>query len=153
MLYRAKTPVTKLSSPTVTAADGSGKPSPALDTAIKNALNASSSAETISPKAATIRYDGTTFAPANVTVMQGATVTITDTVGTMWVASDPHPTHTGYDGTPLSEHCKLGYLGAAPFDQCSVGSTYTFVFNKVGAWSYHDHKNYEAHGIVTVVAK
>jgi plastocyanin len=104
------------------------------------------------PMTATVTYDGNSFSPTEVTVAKGGTVTFTDTVSNMWVASDPHPVHNGYDGTSRSTHCAAGYSGAAPFDQCKSSSSFTFTFNKVGSWSYHDHFNDSAHGTVTVVA-
>ena len=100
---------------------------------------------------ATITYNGSSFSPASVTVKQGGSVTFTSATGNMWVASAPHPTHTGYDGTSRGEHCAAGYTGAAPFDQCKAGPSYTFTFNKVGTWLFHDHMNAGAHGSVTVV--
>lgn len=103
------------------------------------------------PMSATVTYDGTSFSPQTVTIKQGGTVTFTDTNGTMWVASDPHPVHTGYDGTSRSEHCAAGYSGAAPFDQCGTGASYSFAFDKVGSWGYHDHVNHAAIGTIVVV--
>jgi plastocyanin len=99
---------------------------------------------------ATISYDGKSFSPSTVTIKKGETVTWNDTSGTMWVASAPHPAHTGYDGTSRTAHCAPGYTGAAPFDQCVLGSTYTFTFDKVGTWPYHDHMNATAFGKVVV---
>ncbi|OGG53859.1 hypothetical protein A3C20_03470 [Candidatus Kaiserbacteria bacterium RIFCSPHIGHO2_02_FULL_55_25] len=100
---------------------------------------------------ATVTYDGSSYSPASVTIKQGGSVTFTSTAGDMWVASAPHPEHTGYSGTSRSEHCAAGYTGAAPFDQCIAGTTYTFTFNKVGTWKYHNHSNSSAFGSVTVV--
>jgi len=100
---------------------------------------------------ATVTYDGSSYSPASVTIKQGGTVTFTSSVSTMWVASGPHPTHTKYDDTARDVHCVAGYSGAAPFDQCIAGTTYTFTFNKVGTWPFHDHANATAFGSVTVV--
>ena len=103
------------------------------------------------PMTATVTFDGTSYSPASVTIKQGGSVTFTSTAGNMWVASAPHPAHTGYDGTDRSTHCATGYTGAAPFDQCVAGTSYTFTFNKVGTWKYHNHSNSSAFGSVTVV--
>jgi hypothetical protein len=70
----------------------------------------------------------------------------------MWVASDPHPVHTGYDGTSRSQHCAAGYTGPAPFDECGAGTSYTFTFDKTGTWGYHDHISDESSGTVVVTA-
>jgi plastocyanin len=110
--------------------------------------NASSSA----PMSATVTYDGTAFSPSTVTIMQGGTVTWIDTNGQMWVASNPHPIHNGYDGTTKQQHCAPGYAGPAPFDACAGGTSFSFTFDKVGSWGYHDHLNDSVEGVVNVVA-
>lgn len=66
------------------------------------------------PMSATVTYNGSSFSPSSVTIARGGTVTFTSTGPTMWVASAPHPTHEGYDGTTRSQHCAAGYSGAAP---------------------------------------
>lgn len=68
----------------------------------------------------------------------------------MWVASAMHPAHTGYDDTSKDQHCADGYAGAAPFDQCGSGASYSFTFAKSGTWGYHDHRNASAHGTIIV---
>jgi plastocyanin len=90
------------------------------------------------PGAVTVNYSDAGFSPATITVKQGTKVTFVNT-GTknMWVAADEHPTHTEYDGTSRTEHCATGTNTS--FDQCVVGKTYTFAFNKVGTWEYHNH--------------
>jgi plastocyanin len=100
---------------------------------------------------ATVTYDGKSFSPSTVTIKKGGTVTFTSTVSSMWVASAPHPAHTGYDGTSRQQHCAAGYSGPAPFDQCKSGTSYSFTFGKVGTWPYHDHANSSAFGKVVVV--
>lgn len=102
------------------------------------------------PMAATVTYDGTSFTPATVTIARGGAVTFVDTAGVMWVASDPHPIHNGYDGTTQSQHCIAGYTGSAPFDQCGAGQSFTFIFTRTGSWGYHDHRNHTATGTVVV---
>jgi len=99
---------------------------------------------------ATVSYDGSSFSPASITIAKGGTVTFTDTAGSMWVASNQHPSHTLYDGTSRAQHCSAGYSGSAPFDQCGPGSTFSFTFNKAGTWDYHDHLNAGAQGTVVV---
>ena len=103
------------------------------------------------PSSAAITYNGSSFSPSQVTIKKGGTVTFTSTVPTMWVASGPHPAHTGYDSTSRSEHCAAGYAGAAPFDQCRAGTSYTYTFTKVGTWPFHDHITEGVFGKVTVV--
>jgi plastocyanin len=104
------------------------------------------------PMKATVMFNGSGFSPASVTVAQGGTVTWTSTNGDLWIASDPHPIHNGYDGTTMQQHCSPGYTGATPFDQCTGATSYSFTFNKVGTWGYHDHLDSGIRGSVTVVA-
>ncbi len=100
------------------------------------------------PMTATVTYDGKKFSPASVTIAKGGTITFTDSVGKMWVASTQHPTHTEYDGTSRQQHCAAG---ATPsFDQCIPGSSYSFSFAKSGSFDYHDHINPAAYGKVIV---
>ncbi len=102
------------------------------------------------PLSASVTYNGSSFSPSTVTIAQGGTVTFTSTAGAMWVASGPHPIHNSYDGTTMQQHCAPGYIGAAPFDQCSPGTSFTFTFNNVGSWGYHDHLNASVQGTVIV---
>lgn len=81
---------------------------------------------------------GGTFSPAVVTVKVGDTVTWTNEGdSSAWVASDPHPVHTGY----------LGFDAKAPI---GPGGTYSFTFEKAGSWNYHNHLHPEAKGTVIV---
>lgn len=105
---------------------------------------------TSAPMSATVAFNGDAFSPSTVTIAQGGTVTFVSSAGNMWVASNPHPIHNGYDGTTLQQHCAAGYTGAAPFDQCSGGTSFTFTFNKTGTWGYHDHLNPGITGTVIV---
>lgn len=81
------------------------------------------------------------FSPATVTVKKGTVVTFknTDTVG-HWPASAPHPTHTDY---PQFD----------PKKTIAAGQSWSFTFDKVGSWKYHDHLNATGYGFgaVTVV--
>lgn len=98
----------------------------------------------------TVTYNGSTFSPASVTIQKGGTVHFVSTSGGMWVASDVHPSHTDYDGTSRAVHCAAGYTGAAPFDQCASGTSYSFTFTKTGTFTYHDHMNAGVKGTVIV---
>lgn len=136
--------------------DGTSLATDAVDDAGGNATSSTAAAGTASEQSegaamsAAVTYNGTSFSPSTVTVKLGGTVTWTDTSGQMWVASDPHPIHNGYDGTTRQEHCAPGYTGATPFDECTPGATYSFTFTKSGSWGYHDHLNHSALGTVVV---
>lgn len=102
------------------------------------------------PMSATVTYTTDGFAPKAVTIKKGGTVTwLNQGGGNMWVGAASHPTHTSYSGTTLAEHCG----GTAPdsFDQCENGETYSFTFDKVGTWYYHNHSRASHFGSVVVV--
>ncbi|HEX7456205.1 MAG TPA: cupredoxin domain-containing protein [Candidatus Nanoarchaeia archaeon] len=74
-----------------------------------------------------ITKDG--FSPATISVNKGATITWTNKdTAPHWVASDPHPTHTGLAGFDSGENT-------------SQGETYSFTFEKSGTFTYHDEPN------------
>lgn len=102
------------------------------------------------PMFATVTYDGTSFSPASVTIKKGGTVTWNNEgTAEMWVASAQHPNHTIYSGTSRTGHCPD--TSKTAFDQCAGGNNYTFKFDKVGTWNYHDHLSSTAFASVTVV--
>jgi len=108
-----------------------------------------------SPKSATVTYTDQGFSPSEVTVAKGGRVTfINQSSRKMWVGSNVHPLHTGYDGTPTQQHCAAG---ATPsFDECAAvpaGGTYSFVFEKTGSWGYHNHALSSDGGVVIVTAQ
>lgn len=102
----------------------------------------------------TVTYTDQGFAPASVTVAPGMKVVfVNQSSGGMWVASGVHPSHAVYSGTTLREHCPD--TANTAFDSCSAvppGSSYSFTFEKVGTWGYHDHLNASRTGSVTVTA-
>lgn len=85
-----------------------------------------------------VEYGDNGFAPQILTVKVNTGVTFVNTgSGSMWVASNPHPTH---DILP-------------DFDQKqSVGKngTYTYTFGAVGTWIYHNHMSPGHTGTVIV---
>jgi len=102
------------------------------------------------PMSATVTYTANGFASSAVTIKKGGTVTwVNEGEGTMWVAAASHPTHTSYSGTTLSEHCDN--TTETSFDQCQNGGIYSFTFDKVGKWNYHNHSRASHFGSVTVV--
>lgn len=88
------------------------------------------------PLTATVEYTGSGFAPQNVTIRLGGTVTWVNKTGSLWVASNPHPSHTDLPG--LSS-------GTIP-----MNGTYAFTFNQAGTWGYHNHLSAGFGGTVTV---
>lgn len=85
-----------------------------------------------------VSYTANGFEPNTISIKAGQTVTWTNKDSDdVWVASNPHPTHTDYPG----------------FDELksmSNGQTYSFTFTKVGKWGYHNHLNPSQQGTVIV---
>ena len=125
-----------LESPASTEMSG-GSPSqtPAVPT-IPTSPVASSSL--LVPKTWTAEYTSSGFVPAAITIEKGDTVTWVNKESVfVWPASDPHPTHTVYPGFDAKR-------------ALATGETYSFTFDKIGTWGYHDHTNSAAKGTVTV---
>ncbi|MFB6203367.1 MAG: hypothetical protein ABEK01_02645 [Candidatus Nanohaloarchaea archaeon] len=87
-----------------------------------------------------INYTSDGFSPERVTVDKGDTVKWVARSGSMWVASNDHPTHREY-----------GTEGGEPvFDQQGAGKVYYFAFNRTGTWEYHNHRAPYHQGVVVV---
>lgn len=91
-------------------------------------------------------YTDSGFSPAVLTVKVGTTVTFLNGASdAMRIASNPHPVHTGYPTTG-------GCVGST-FDAChniDPGSSWTFTFDKVGTWGFHNHLNPVEMGTIVV---
>jgi plastocyanin len=91
------------------------------------------------PKTGTVTYTDSGFAPKTLIIAKGGTVTfINKSTQNMWVASDPHPTHTGYPGFDAKK-------------SVANGAVYTFTFDKVGSWNYHNHVSSPQHSGTIIV--
>jgi plastocyanin len=113
-------------------------------------LGADVNAGVTTGKTVKVTLTATGFSPKSITIKKGDTVTWTNTgSGQMWIASANHPTHTVYDGTNLQQHCGTP-SAESPFDECKAGNTYSFTFDKVGSWNYHNHTNASQFGTVVV---
>ncbi len=101
---------------------------------------------------AVITYTDSGFSPNTLTVKAGTTATFKNQSSEpFWPASNVHPSHMAYDGTSMAEHCQNPTSNA--FDACvgvQPGASWTFTFNKIGTWSYHDHLNPGMRGSITV---
>lgn len=86
----------------------------------------------------TVTFTDSGFQPEALQVTTGTTVTFENNSSRdMWVASDPHPSHTD-----LPDFDTL--RGYAP------GEAYSYTFDEPGEWGYHDHlRSFDA-GIVIV---
>lgn len=89
------------------------------------------------------------FTPDNLSIKVGDTVKfINNSSDRMWVASDIHPSHELYSGTTLREHCPDTVEMA--FDQCGAGKEYSFTFNQIGNWKFHNHARARMGGVIVV---
>ncbi len=105
-------------------------------------------------KTQSVAYTAEGFSPKSITVTQGTTVTFTNaSVNRMWVGAAMHPTHEAYDGTTTKEHCANGVATNGTFDQChavEMDGSWSYTFNKVGSWNYHNHSRASDFGTVIV---
>ncbi len=91
------------------------------------------------------------FSPSTLTVAKGTTVEFKNTVSRKsWPASNSHPTHTEYPGSGINK-CKLS--PETIFDACKSlkeGESFSFTFDEVGTWGFHDHLKPAFTGTITV---
>ncbi|MBI2013802.1 MAG: hypothetical protein HYS87_03185 [Candidatus Colwellbacteria bacterium] len=92
------------------------------------------------------------FNPEEITISRGTTVTFNN-VGTSqhWPASNIHPTHRVYPGSDI-EKCGTPEETNI-FDACkplAPGTSWSFTFDEVGRWVYHDHLRSGLGGVITV---
>lgn len=84
-----------------------------------------------------VTYTNDGFIPKEIEILEGETIEfINQSDGEMWVASAQHPTHTVYP-KKSDDDC----LGSS-FDACKSmanGVLWSFTFNEVGEWEYHNH--------------
>ncbi|HEY4694792.1 MAG TPA: hypothetical protein VIH52_02400 [Candidatus Nanoarchaeia archaeon] len=86
----------------------------------------------------TVHISKSGFSPQEVTPKKGQTVRwVNDDQTLHWPASNPHPTHELY-------------LGFDPGEPISPGGEWSFKFNNLGEWRYHDHLQPDKFGLVKV---
>jgi|SRR3989344_3270032 len=100
----------------------------------------------------TVTYTDSGYLPKTITIKAGTKVMfVNDSSGGMWTASAMHPTHTVYSGTALTDHCPDAENNT--FDECRSnppGSSWSFTFDKVGEWGYHNHVDASMFGKIIV---
>lgn len=108
------------------------------NTSIPSSTGEASPSERVNNVKNTVKYTNNGFMPDTLAVTVGTTVTfINESSGPMWVASNPHPTHTDLSG----------------FDELQSvdrGGSYNYTFQKPGTWKYHNHVNAGDGGMVVV---
>lgn len=108
----------------------------------KQADSSKTTAQTSSKKQngikTTIRMTEDGFSPEEITVSKGDTVVwVNEDTDYRWPASDLHPTHMIYPEFDPRE----------PFNS---GESWSFIFDKVGNWKYHDHLKSNKKGLIVV---
>jgi plastocyanin len=92
------------------------------------------------------------FSPTSLEIKKGESVTfVNQGSGTHWPATDVHPSHSVYPGSSIGK-CNTTDKTRI-FDACkgiSRGGSFTFTFNEVGNWRYHDHLSPGLKGTVIV---
>lgn len=95
---------------------------------------------TVKEVSAVIEFTGTEFIPKTVTVKKSQTVKFINTgPGNMQIASNPHPTHTD-----------LPELDQGKDASAKGKSSYSFTFDKIGTWKFHNHQPLVEGGTVVV---
>lgn len=93
-------------------------------------------------KPVTVTYAVNGFEPRNIQVTNGTAVNFTNrTQLPLWVASDPHPEHTDYPELDA---------GIIAGEHVQPGKDFSFRFDKVGTWKYHNHSAPEHTATITV---
>lgn len=134
--------------PTPTSTDVPNELIPTMTTTIQPSASPSA---TPAPATHTVTYTNNGYSPATLTVKKGDTVVFENKSSRkMWTASDVHPTHRNYPGSGIE---KCSSAGADIFDACrgfDPGENYSFTFNQVGTWQYHNHSQANHGGTVIV---
>lgn len=98
-----------------------------------------------------VEYNKDGFDPQTLTVPVGTTVAWSNRSGRpMWVASDPHPTHTD-----LKEFDQLRIINKLPLPftweaEAHGDAIYEYTFTAEGTWKYHNHIYPQDRGTVIV---
>ena len=100
-----------------------------------------------------ISYTNSGFEPQTITIRASTTVEWVNTSDKlMWVASDPHPSHTNLPG--FDERGVQGNDAVRSTIPIAYAHThanpYKYTFLKAGKWSYHNHLVPNDRGIVIV---
>jgi len=87
----------------------------------------------------TVQITAKGFSPASITIKKGQAVEwVNDDTEIRWPASDPHPLHNIY---PEFD----------PKQPIYPGEKWSFTFERIGKWGYHDHTFPVNTGSVSVV--
>ena len=100
----------------------------------------------------TIEISPSGFSPSTIEIPKGSRVTFVNRDATEhWPASNVHPTHQEYPNSGIDK-CGTSQQSEI-FDSCEglkSQQTYSFVFNEIGTWNYHDHLHPDFQGKIIV---
>lgn len=100
----------------------------------------------------TIKYTDEGYMPKSLTIKKEAEVIFrNESSRDTWPASAMHPTHRVYPQTDIDRCGKVAEN--TMFDACrglKPGESWSFKFDQIGTWGYHDHLNPRHFGSVTV---
>jgi plastocyanin len=103
-----------------------------------------------SPRIYNVEIASSGFSPNSIEINRGDSVAfINKNSEESWPASAVHPTHKAYPNSGI-EKCGTG---ESIFDACrglKTNEKFTFTFNEVGTWNYHDHLNSDSAGRIIV---
>ena len=107
---------------------------------------------TLPPAEKVVIYTDSGDPPVSLNINAGETVVFkNESSKEMWPASATHPTHTGYPGSDI-EKCGTSEEPNI-FDACrgiAPGGSWSFKFDIVGSWKYHDHLDVKKFGAIVV---
>lgn len=93
---------------------------------------------TIRSNSHTITLTENGYTPEELTITRGTTVTFISSRGEQhWPASDEHPIHTAYPEFDAKQ-------------PIAASEEWSFTFNEVGTWHFHDHLRSYFHGTIHV---
>ncbi|MBI5153104.1 MAG: hypothetical protein HZA36_01455 [Parcubacteria group bacterium] len=99
-----------------------------------------------------VTYMDSGFSSGSLTIKKGEVVIFENKSSrNMWVASAMHPSHRGYPGSNI-EKCGTKDVETI-FDACkgfAPNTSWSFTFNEVGTWKYHNHLDARSFGSITV---
>ena len=99
-----------------------------------------STVENVTEHAATIIYDGVSFNPRRLDISVGDVVRFENSSSDpMWPASNIHPTHEIYSAFDAKR-------------AVAAGDSWSFEFNRIGFWRYHNHLAPNVSGLVVTTS-
>ena len=106
------------------------------------------------PDHRTILYTNSGFEPPSLTIAVGTTVEwINVSEKPLWIASDPHPSHTdlpGFDQKKI-ENAPNSSFNTVPFTYAHTQTpAFLYTFRASGHWGYHNHLVPTDRGNITV---